>query len=48
MDSSYKKKRITIAFNPIDEVFEVCNPAIEKDSKWIPDISAVFDVGFDA
>ena len=48
VDSSYKKKRITIAFNPIDEVFEVCNPAIEKDSKWIPDISAVFDVGFDA
>ncbi len=47
VDSSYKKKRITIAFNPIDEVFEVCNPAIEKDSKWIPDISAVFDVGFD-
>ena len=41
VDSSYKKKRI-------DEVFEVCNPAIEKDSKWIPDISEVFDVGFDA
>lgn len=48
VDSSYKKKRIVIAFNPIDEVFEVCNPAIEKDSKWIPDISAIFDVGFDA
>lgn len=48
VDSTYKKKRITIAFNPIDEVFEVCNPAIEKDSKWIPDISTVFDVGFDA
>ena len=48
VDSSYKKKRIIIAFNPNDEVFEVCNPAIEKDSKWIPDISAVFDVGFDA
>lgn len=48
VDSSYKKKRITIAFNPIDEVFEVCNPAIEKDSKWIRDISEVFDVGFDA
>ena len=28
-------------------MFEVCNPAIEKDSKWIPDISKVFDVGFD-
>ena len=33
------KKRIVIAFNPIEEVFEVWNPAIGKDSKWIPDIS---------
>lgn len=48
VDSSYKKKRIIIAFNPIDEVFEVSNPAIEKDVKWISDISQVFDVGFDA
>ena len=39
VDSTYKKKRIVIAFNPIEEVFEVCNPAIGKDSKWIPDIS---------
>ena len=46
--SNYSKKRITIAFNPIDEVFEVCNPAIEKDSKWIADIATVFDVKFDA
>ena len=48
VDSTYKKKRITIAFNPIDEIFEVCNPAIEKDVKWIPDISQVFDVSFNA
>ena len=48
VDSTYKKKRITIAFNPIDEVFEVCNPAIEKDVKWIPDIAQVFDVSFNA
>ena len=48
VDSTYKKKRIIIAFNPIDEVFEVCNPAIEKDVKWISDISEVFDVSFDA
>ena len=48
VDSSYKKKRIIIAFNPIDEVFEVCNPAIEKDVKWISDISKIFDVSFDA
>ena len=47
VDSSYKKKRIKIAFNPIEGKFEVCNPAIEKDSKWIPDISSVFDSNFD-
>lgn len=45
-DASYKKKPIRIAFNPIEEVFEVCNSAIEKNSRWIPDISRVFDVAF--
>lgn len=45
-DASYKKKPIRIAFNPIEEVFEVCNSAIEKNSRWIPDISKVFDVTF--
>jgi len=48
VDSTYKKKRIIIAFNPIEEMFEVCNPAIEKDVRWISDISEVFDVSFDA
>lgn len=45
-DANYKKKRIRIAFNPQTEEFEVCNPAIEKDVKWIPDIAQVFTVGF--
>lgn len=45
-DASYKKKPIRIAFNPIEEVFEVCNSAIEKNSRWISDISRVFDVTF--
>lgn len=48
VDATYKKKRIVIAFNPIDETFEVCNPAIMKNVKWIPDIAAIFDVGFNA
>lgn len=47
IDSSYKKIRIKIAFNLIDQVFEVCNSIIEKDSKWIPDISVVFEASFD-
>ena len=47
LDSSYKRRQIRIAFHPIDEKFEVCNPAIEKDSKWIPDISKLFNKNFD-
>ena len=47
VDDNYRKKRIKIAFNPIEEKFEVRNPAIMKDVKWIPDISNVFSQGFD-
>lgn len=46
-DSNYRKKAIKIAFNPLTETFEVCNPAIEKDTKWIPDISKVFEASFE-
>lgn len=34
----YRHVRIKIAFHPVKEVFEVCNPAIEKNAEWIPDI----------
>ena len=44
--SDYRKKRIKIAFNPIEEKFEVSNPAIEKDSIWISDISEIFTNDF--
>ncbi|MGG0940178.1 DUF262 domain-containing protein [Brevibacillus centrosporus] len=44
--ADYKKKRIRIAFNPLEERFEVANPAIEKDAAWIPDISAFFQKQF--
>ncbi len=39
INKDYKKINVKIAFNPIDEKFEVLNPAIEKDKKWIDDIS---------
>src|SRR5271157_284350 len=39
----YERKRIRIAFHPVDQKFEVSNPAIEKDDAWISDIAAVFD-----
>lgn len=42
IDGEYRKVRIKIAFNPLEEKFEVFNPAIEKDTAWIPDISRVF------
>ena len=45
-DVNYKKKQIRIAFNPQTEQFEVWNTAIERDVKWIPDISKLFEVGF--
>lgn len=46
-DANYKKKRIRIAFNPQTGEFEVSNSAIEKDTKWIPDIATVFGVDFE-
>lgn len=36
---TYKRVKIKIAFHPIDERFEVQNPAILKDKTWLPDIS---------
>ena len=46
-DANYKRKPIRIAFNPQTEAFEVLNPAIEKDCKWIPDVSKVFEPTFE-
>lgn len=48
VNQQYKKVRIKISFNPIDEKFEVFNPAIEKDSKYINDISEVFKPDFNS
>ena len=47
LDNHYKWKRISIAFNPMDETFEVSNSANQRSSKWIPDIAPVFVHGFD-
>ena len=46
INQNYKKVRIKISFNPIEEKFEVYNPAIGKDSKFIDDISDLFKPGF--
>jgi len=42
INNKYKKVRIKISFHPIEQRFEVFNTAIEKDNKWIPDISQIF------
>jgi len=41
MNKHYRRVNIRIAFNPMDEIFEVSNPAIEKNAAWFPDISVV-------
>ena len=41
IDKNYKEIRIRIAFNPLEERFEVANPIIDKDKSWLPDIGPV-------
>lgn len=41
INKDYKKTRITIAFHPIDEKFEVANPAIRRNAAWIDDVAAI-------
>ena len=43
VNKDYKKIRIQISFNPLEEKFETLTPAITKDKKWIDDISNVFN-----
>lgn len=42
LTKNYETVRIKIAFHPIEERFEVSNPAIQKDPIWIPDIGDLF------
>lgn len=43
LTKDYETVRVRIAFQPMEERFEVSNPAIAKDGSWIPDVAAVFD-----
>lgn len=45
LTKDYKSTKIRIAFHPLEEKFEVTNPAIQKDPAWIHDISSVFAPG---
>lgn len=44
--SNYRKKHIKIAFHPLEQRFEVANPAIEKDVAWIPDVAPLYEADF--
>ena len=46
VDKFYRKKRIIIAFHPIDRRFEVSNPLIQKDKTWVSDIAQIFSPNF--
>lgn len=52
LNDEYEKKRVKIAFNPLydgeDTPFAVLTPVMEKSSDWIPDISVLFQPGFDS
>ena len=42
INKNYQRVKIKIAFNPIEERFEVQNPAILKDKVWLHDITDAF------
>jgi hypothetical protein len=39
VNKDYRKVPITIAFHPLEERFEVTNPAIRKDAAWVADVA---------
>ncbi len=45
INKRYERIKIKIAFHPIEERFEVQNPAILKDRAWLPDIAQYFSSG---
>ncbi len=46
VDKDYRKRRISIAFHPIDRQFKVTDAAIRKDKEWISDIADIFEPDF--
>jgi len=46
IDDSYNKVIIKIAFHPVEERFEVLNPAILKDKAWVHDIAEIIKPEF--
>lgn len=47
VDKDFMPRRLRIAFNPLEERFEVTDAAIERDPTWIADISILWRPDFD-
>lgn len=43
LTKDYRTVHIRIAFHPIQNRFEVTNPAIQKDVSWIDDVTKIFE-----
>ncbi len=43
LDKNYKEINIRIAFNPLEEKFEVLNKALEKSPEWINNINPIIN-----
>ncbi|QAS31530.1 DUF262 domain-containing protein (plasmid) [Lactiplantibacillus plantarum] len=42
IDRRFKRRRISIAFNPLTREFQTANALLQKDKRWISDIAEVF------
>jgi hypothetical protein len=42
LTKDYDTVHIRIAFHPLEQKFEVSNPAIQKNPAWIPDVAEIF------
>jgi len=47
VDENFQQRWLRIAFNPLEEKFEVTNMAIERSPEWIADISLLWRSDFD-
>lgn len=47
VDKNFQQRRLRIAFNPLEEKFEVTNTFIERDPDWIADLSVLWQPDFD-
>jgi len=45
VDKNYRKRKIQIAYHPLEEKFEVHNPAIAKDVVWLPNVAEIVNGG---